>query len=82
MSTFKYCILFLLTVYSLGLGAQSQPERPNILWIVSEDNSPLLGCYGDKFAATPHIDQLATQGVLYENAFCASPVHRLWTMDY
>jgi N-sulfoglucosamine sulfohydrolase len=74
MNTFRYCLLFLLMVSSRGLGARSLSERPNILWIVSEDNSPLLGCYGDKFATTPHLDQLASQGVLYQNAFCASPV--------
>lgn len=31
-------------------------ERPNILWITSEDNSPLLGCYGDEQALTPNLD--------------------------
>jgi len=34
-------------------------KRPNILWIVSEDNNPYLGCYGDKVARTPTIDALA-----------------------
>src|SRR5690606_39026762 len=43
------------------------------LWIVSEDNSPFLGAYGDGFATTPHLDQLAREGVLYENAFAAGP---------
>ncbi len=47
---------------------------PNILWIVSEDNSPLIGAYGDTFATTPHIDKLATQGTLYTNAFATAPV--------
>lgn len=74
MSIVKSGFLFLFTVYSLSLYAKSQTDRPNIIWIVSEDNSPLLGCYGDKFATTPNIDRLATQGVLYENAFCAAPV--------
>src|SRR3954447_26800622 len=48
--------------------------RPNILWIVSEDNNPYLGCYGDKLARTPTIDQLAKEGVLYENCFSQAPV--------
>ncbi len=48
-------------------------ERPNILWLVSEDNDPLLGCYGDSLARTPTIDRLAAQGVLYERCF-AQPV--------
>ena len=47
---------------------------PNILWIVSEDNGPFLGCYGDELATTPNIDKLASQGVLYENAFANAPV--------
>jgi N-sulfoglucosamine sulfohydrolase len=49
-------------------------DRPNILWITSEDNSPYLGCYGDTQARTPHLDQLAAQGVRYRNAFSSAPV--------
>ncbi len=49
-------------------------ERPNILWITSEDNSPLLGCYGDEQALTPNLDRLAAEGVRYRNAFANVPV--------
>jgi arylsulfatase A-like enzyme len=48
--------------------------QPNILWIVSEDNDPFLGCYGDRNAHTPNLDRLASQGVLYLNAFANAPV--------
>ncbi len=48
--------------------------QPNIIWIVSEDNSPFLDCYGDEFATTPSLDELASEGVLYENAFANAPV--------
>ncbi|MDZ7372322.1 MAG: sulfatase-like hydrolase/transferase, partial [candidate division KSB1 bacterium] len=51
-----------------------ESERPNILWITSEDNSPLFGCYGDTFAATPNFDRLAKESVVFDNAFAASPV--------
>ncbi len=47
---------------------------PNILWIVSEDNSPFIGAYGDEFATTPVLDSLASAGTLYEHAFATSPV--------
>lgn len=50
------------------------PQRPNILWIVSEDNSPFLGCYGDSRAFTPNLDQLAAEGMLYTRAFANAPV--------
>lgn len=44
-------------------------SKPNILLIVSEDNGPELGCYGDAYARTPHLDRLAAQGVRFERAF-------------
>jgi len=44
-------------------------DRPNILWISCEDISPRLGCYGDKAATTPNLDQLATEGIRYTHAF-------------
>lgn len=47
---------------------------PNILWIVLEDTAPLLGCYGETIISTPHIDQLAADGVLYKNAIMPAPV--------
>src|ERR671923_1747175 len=43
--------------------------RPNILWITCEDISPNLGCYGDKYAVTPNLDRLASQGVRFTHAF-------------
>ncbi len=49
-------------------------EKPNILWIVSEDNSPFLGCYGDKNATTPNLDKLAQKSIVYDNAFSNAPV--------
>jgi arylsulfatase A-like enzyme len=49
-------------------------DRPNILWITSEDNSPYLGCYGDALAQTPNLDRLAAQGLRYRRAFANGPV--------
>lgn len=49
-------------------------EQPNILWITSEDNSPLFGCYGDPLATTPNLDRLAERGVRYTNAYATAPV--------
>jgi len=49
-------------------------ERPNILWITCEDINPYLGCYGDTYAITPNLDKLASEGVLYANAYATAPV--------
>ena len=46
-----------------------QAAPPNVLLIVSEDNGPELGCYGDPYARTPNLDQLASQGVRFNRAF-------------
>ena len=43
--------------------------RPNVLLIVSEDNGPELGCYGDRFARTTNLDRLAETGVRFDRAF-------------
>lgn len=49
-------------------------SRPNILWLVSEDNSPeFVEPYG-RLARTPTLAQLAAGGVVYENAFATAPV--------
>ena len=52
---------------------QGSADRPNILWLVSEDNGTFLGCYGDPLANTPTLDRLASRGVLFERCF-AQPV--------
>jgi N-sulfoglucosamine sulfohydrolase len=48
--------------------------RPNIVWIVTEDISPNLGCYGDPDALTPNLDKLAAQGARFSRTFTHTPV--------
>jgi uncharacterized sulfatase len=55
-------------------GAQSTARRPNILWISCEDTGPQIGCYGDKYALTPNIDRLASEGVRYAHAHTVAGV--------
>jgi len=49
-------------------------EQPNILWLVTEDISPYLACYGDSTAKTPNLDRLAREGVRFTNVFSVSGV--------
>ena len=49
--------------------------RPNFLWFNTHDLSAgHLGCYGDAYARTPHLDGLAAAGVRYANAFASGPI--------
>jgi uncharacterized sulfatase len=47
----------------------TQSSVPNIVWISCEDISQHLGCYGQEFAITPNIDQLAKESVRYTRTF-------------
>ncbi|MEQ8837810.1 MAG: sulfatase, partial [Lacipirellulaceae bacterium] len=49
-------------------------ETPNILWIISDDQSNDMGAYGTPAVSTPRLDQLAAEGVLYHNAYTTAPV--------
>jgi arylsulfatase A-like enzyme len=49
-------------------------DKPNILWLTSEDHGPQMGCYGDSFATTPNVDKLAAKGLLYTRAWSCAPV--------
>ena len=62
----------------IGLGCVSggfAQERPNILWLTSEDNNVnWVGCYGNRFAETPNIDKLASDGFQYMHCYANAPV--------
>jgi arylsulfatase A-like enzyme len=49
-------------------------SKPNIIWLIAEDISPALGCYGDSLATTPNLDRLASKGVLFSNAWSTAPI--------
>ena len=75
----------LLMTFALGLAvcplepawSHDKSQTPNIVLIVADDlGYAELGCYGQKWIKTPHLDQLAEQGMLFTqhysgNAVCA-----------
>jgi len=66
-------ILCLLNLVSTGM-LRAADERPNILWISSEDHGPQMGCYGDTYATTPNVDRLAERGLLFKHVWSCAPV--------
>jgi len=65
----------LLMIHLMGGMAIAAQDRPNILWITSEDNSShWIGAYGNTQAKTPHIDALAEEGILFHHAYANAPV--------
>ena len=63
-------MLLAFGVSGLVTGALSAPssQRFNILYVVSEDNGPEIGCYGT-LIKTPDLDALASTGVRFVNAY-------------
>jgi arylsulfatase A-like enzyme len=64
-------------VISLLLSAAScvfaAGKQPNILWLVGENISHDLGCYGAKHVHTPNLDRLAAEGVRFTRVFATNP---------
>lgn len=64
-----------LCASALAEGPADRPaERPNIVLIVSDDQGYAdLGCFGSKEVLTPHLDQLAFQGIKLTNFYVSWP---------
>ena len=67
----RYLLFLLLALPALARAA----DQPNIVWILSEDNSKhYLRLYGAPEGAAPNIEKLAQQGVTFNHAFSCAPV--------
>lgn len=62
---------FLITILPPSTPARPSVARPNIILITADDLGEQVGCYGDKIARTPFLDQLAKEGMKFTNAYVA-----------
>ncbi|MBD5778400.1 sulfatase [Pelagicoccus sp. NFK12] len=67
----KRLLLLVLATFACRAFAD---DRPNIVWISAEDHGPHLGCYGDSYATTPHLDAFAANSLIYTKASSNAPV--------
>ncbi len=74
-------VLAFLSCLMLGLfalpgycGRPDSDQPLNVLWLVVDDISANLSCYGDRTIETPHLDRLAAEGVRFEQAYVTAPV--------
>ena len=50
-------------------------QKPNLLFIFSDQHTKkIASCYGDKIIKTPNLDRIAKTGVIFNNAYCPSPL--------
>ena len=62
----------LLLCTLLLLAAPLRAAEKNVIFIIADDLSPTLGCYGDKVIKTPAIDAVARDGMIFRNAFATT----------
>jgi arylsulfatase A-like enzyme len=67
--------LFLCLLAGTASAAEPPAKRPNILFIFSDDHATqAIGCYGSRLNATPHIDRIAREGMLFRSCYCTNSI--------
>lgn len=88
MNTFvslkRTLLLFVCFCFAVGSSSSFCPagengivgvkKKPNVLFIAIDDLRPELGCYGSEYAITPNMDRLASQGLLFNRAYCQEAI--------
>lgn len=67
----------LMMILSQGssIGDDSQPPRPNIIFIFTDDHcTQALGAYGSRMNTTPNLDRIATEGMRFDNCFVTNGI--------
>ena len=66
----KVLWLAFICLLTLSCVTEKKADKPlNVVWISCEDMGPILGAYGNTIIKTPNLDRLASEGVLYKNAY-------------
>lgn len=72
---FNHLIFLLCYFLIIACTEADLPERPNIVWITSEDNSKhYLKLFDENGVSTPNIEALAERGIVFGHAFSNAPV--------
>lgn len=78
MFRFFYCLIGILLLSLTATNIAVAAERPNIIFIFSDDHAPhAIGAYDGLYKPlnpTPNIDRLAAQGMLFRNSFCTNSI--------
>ena len=67
-------LLFIFNIFFINAINNSSSDKLNVLFIIADDLNCDIGVYGNKDVYTPHIDKLASEGVLFENAHVQYPL--------
>ena len=71
---FSHWLLILIVILSMIHSHACAFDRPNVLFLISDDLNNSMGCYGHPLVKTPNLDRLAERGVKFERAYCQFPL--------
>ncbi|MDG2423155.1 MAG: sulfatase [Phycisphaerales bacterium] len=67
--------MLLVAPLLMALSIGQVQDRPNILFIYSDDHSAAaVSAYGSQINETPNLDRLAAEGMVFDNAFCTNGI--------
>ena len=69
------CLLALFCLSFFTQAAEPKPQRPNIVFIMSDDHAAhAISAYGSKVNKTPNIDRIAKEGMRFSNCFVVNSI--------
>lgn len=75
LPTAIFALVIALLPLASGPSAAAADQRPNILFIFTDDHaSHAMSCYGSKINTTPNLDRIANEGMLFTNCFCTNSI--------
>jgi len=70
----KWLAVVATVFLTFNAAADPPAKRPSVLFLISDDMRPDLGCYGNTIVKSPNIDALATAGVRFDRAYAQYPL--------
>lgn len=74
MKRLIYLLLALSASVCVANTSQKDTSKPNIIWLMAEDMSLDLACYGMPAVQTPNLDKMAAEGVRFDNCFVTNSI--------
>lgn len=73
MKHWIFLFFFFLIIVGCSSADRDKPVKPNVLFIAVDDLRAELGCYGNSYIKSPNLDNLASEGILFNHHYVQVP---------
>lgn len=71
----KLVLLAALAAFTFSCQPKETSKKPNVIFIMTDDHAKkAMSAYEGSIMQTPHLDQLASEGVLFDRAYCTNSI--------